>query len=161
VAISAGPQRARLVGAAIHSPTAATAAILALAVLAIVVLIRTAQGRDSGQWADVGERINYWFAHLMRPDAPGSCCGEADAYWADEVKIGDGQVWAVVTDDRPDEPLGRPHVPRGAMVYVPPEKMKSDKGNPTGHIVIFLGSGWDGANFHNFETICYVANTGT
>jgi hypothetical protein len=137
------------------------AIIIVLATLVIVVLMRAAQGRDLGQWTDVGEQISYWYAHLMRPDAPGSCCGEADAYWADEVNISDGQVWAVVTDDRPDAPLERPHVPRGAMVYVPPEKMKSDKGNPTGHVVIFLGSQWDGTNFHNFEAVCYVTNTGT
>ena len=161
MAISVLPQRARGAGAAIHRLTATTVAILAMAVLAIVVLVRTAQGRDSGQWVDVGERISGWYAHLMRPDAPGSCCGEADAYWADEVKISDGQVWAVVTDDRPDEPLGRPHIPRGAMIYVPPEKMKSDKGNPTGHVIVFLGSQWDGASFHNFEAVCYVPNTGT
>jgi hypothetical protein len=137
------------------------AAVTALAAWVVVVLSLAAQAHDNGQWANVDERISRWFADLKRPDVPGSCCGEADAYWADEVVVAGGQVWAVITDDRPDEPLERPHVPHGAMIYVPPEKMKWDKGNPTGHVIIFLGSVWDGANFHNLETICYVANTGT
>jgi len=161
VANSFAPGGARSVSTARQSLTATTAVVFALAMLVAVVIVRAAQGRDRGQWGDIEQRIGYWYAHLMRPDAPGSCCGEADAYWADEVKISDGQVWAVVTDDRPDEPLGRPHIPRGAMIYVPPEKMKSDKGNPTGHVIVFLGSQWDGASFHNFEAVCYVPNTGT
>jgi hypothetical protein len=33
-----------------------------------------------------------------------SCCGEADAYWADEIHVRDGKTFATITDDRPDEP---------------------------------------------------------
>jgi len=135
-------------------------AVITLTSWVIVILISAAEARDNGQWANVEERISSWYAHLMRPDSPGSCCGEADAYWADEVVVNSGQVWAVITDERPDEPLERSHVPQGAMIYVPPEKMKWDKGNPTGHVIIFLGSRWDGTNFHEFETVCYVVNTG-
>ena len=29
---------------------------------------------------------NEWYQSLMQPDVPtSSCCGEADAYWADEI----------------------------------------------------------------------------
>ena len=46
------------------------------------------------------------------------------------------------------------------MIYVPLEKMKWDRGNPTGHVIIFLGSQWDGANFYILVAVCYVLNAG-
>jgi len=38
---------------------------------------------------------------------------EADAYWADEIHVRDGKTYATINDDRPDEPLGRPHIDNG------------------------------------------------
>ena len=97
--------------------------------------------------------ISWWFQGLMRPDHPLSpCCGEADAYWADGVEMTDGQIIAIITDTRLDEPLGRDHVPVGTRIVVPPEKSKWDRGNPTGHIVIFLNN--------NRDVLCYVTGTG-
>ncbi len=44
-----------------------------------------------------------WYQSLMQPDAPtSSCCGEADAYWADEIHVRNGKTYAKITDDRPD-----------------------------------------------------------
>lgn len=107
--------------------------------------------RDLGQWDD--SYISQWFRTLMMPDNPTvPCCGESDAYWADEVETGpNGELIAVITDDRDDAPLKRPHVAVGTKIVVPPNKIKWNKGNPTGHIVIFLsyGSVW-----------CYVQNGG-
>lgn len=63
--------------------------------------------------------ISSWFKSLMQPDHPNySCCGEADAYWADGVEVKDGQTITIITDTRPDEPLGRPHVPVGTRIVV-------------------------------------------
>jgi hypothetical protein len=88
----------------------------------------------------------------MQPDQPRvSCCGEADAYWADSVEVKDGEVIAIITDTRPDEPLRREHLPIGTRIVVPPNKMKWDDGNPTGHIIIFLRNG---------AVFCYVTGTG-
>ena len=43
-----------------------------------------APARDMGQWANVDPVQRQWFNGLMQPDNPNlSCCGEADAYWAD------------------------------------------------------------------------------
>jgi hypothetical protein len=68
--------------------------------------------RDNGQWENSNPMISRWFRELKRPDYPQSpCCGEADAYWADGVEIKDGQVIAIITDTRPDEPLRRMHIP--------------------------------------------------
>jgi hypothetical protein len=79
--------------------------------------------RNSGKLSDV-------------PNA--SCCGEADAYWADGVHVGDGKTYVTITDDRPDEPLGRPHLDVGTEIEIPNKKLKWDKGNPTGHGIVFL-----------------------
>ncbi|ABD88449.1 hypothetical protein RPC_2901 [Rhodopseudomonas palustris BisB18] len=76
----------------------------------------------------------------MQPDFPAvSCCGEADAYWADSHEIADGQYVAIITNPRPDAPLRRPHLEIGTKIVVPNHKLKSDSGNPTGHGIIFLG----------------------
>lgn len=105
--------------------------------------------RDSGQWENTNPKIHQWYQELMRPDSPGSpCCTEADAYWADEFFVKDGKMYARITDDRPDGPLGRPHIDNGSVFEVPPEKLKYSDGNPTGHGVLFVStSGW---------TWCYV-----
>jgi hypothetical protein len=80
-----------------------------------------------------------WYQSLMQPDVPkASCCGEADAYWADEVHVRDGKTYAKITDDRPDEPRGRPHIAVGTEIEIPNNKIKWDRGNPTGHGVVFL-----------------------
>jgi len=98
--------------------------------------------RDLGQWEAVDPKIREWYQALMQPDVPNaSCCGEADAYWADEVHVRDGKTYAVITDDRPDEPRGRPHVDIGTEIEIPNNKLKWDKSNPTGHGIVFLSRG--------------------
>jgi len=53
--------------------------------------------RDLGQWEAVDPKIREWYQPLMQPDVPNaSCCGEADAYWADEVHVRDGKTYAVI-----------------------------------------------------------------
>ena len=53
-----------------------------------------------------------------------------------------------ITDDRPDEPRGRPHVDIGTEIEIPNNKLKWDKSNPTGHGVVFLT--------RNGYVLCYV-----
>ena len=135
--------------------------LMGIAVLLIVVAVMitfalgaAAFGRDLGQWEGGDPAIRDWFQHLERPDVPGVfCCGEADAYWADEIHIRDGRTYATITDDRSDAPLGRPHVDVGTVVEIPAEKLKWDKSNPTGHHIVFLAAGrvvW-----------CFVQTTGS
>jgi hypothetical protein len=112
-----------------------------------------AKARDVGQWEGSDVITRSWFKSLMQPDNPNmSCCGEADAYWADKVEVKDGKVFAIITDTRDDVPLGRAHVPPGTRIEVPPHKMKWDRGNPTGHVVIFLGP--------SLDVYCFVMNGG-
>ena len=105
----------------------------------LTCLITDAKAGDLGQWEAVDPGM---VPGLMQPDVPNaSCCGEADAYWADEVHVRDGKTYAVITDDRPDEPRGRPHVDIGTEIEIPNNKLKWDKSNPTGHGIVFLSRG--------------------
>jgi len=137
----------------------ATALLIAFAIGCAILIYflalppRHSYARDLGQWEQQDPLIRAWFEHLKQPDHPQvSCCSFADAYYADTVETKDGQLIAVITDDRPDEPLGRPHVPVGTRIVVPPNKIKWDKGNPTGHIVIFLS--------YDQQVLCYVQDGG-
>jgi hypothetical protein len=122
-------------------------------VIALAFLCTTAIARDLGQWENQGTNLRQWFQTLMQPDAPHlSCCGEADAYWADTFEVRDGHYVAIITDDRPDGPLRRPHRDLGEKIVVPDNKMKWDAGNPTGHGVIFIGIGG--------QVYCYVTPGG-
>lgn len=117
--------------------------VILLASLALFASV-AASARDLGQWGDSSKATREWYARQMQPDAPAaSCCGEADAYWADTfTQDGDSYV-AVITDDRADEPLHRPHLDIGTRIKVPNAKVKlgiTDP-NPTGHGVIFISSG--------------------
>ena len=76
-------------------------------VLSLSVMATVCVARDLGQWADdpaLAAYIKQWFATLMQPDNPNiSCCGEADAYWADSFEASpDGEYIVTITDDRPN-----------------------------------------------------------
>lgn len=121
--------------------------------MAIAIFAPHAKARDVGQWEASDPITRSWYKSLMQPDNPHmSCCGESDAYWADKVEVIDGKVFATITDTRDDKPLGRPHVPPGTRLEVPPNKLKWDRGNPTGHVVIFLGP--------SLSVYCFVMNGG-
>lgn len=108
----------------------------------VVVLIAQALAHDEGQWGNQDPAVREWYQSLMQPDVPtSSCCGEADAYWADEVHVRGGKTFATITDDRPDAPLRRPHIDIGTEIEIPPNKLKWDRSNPTGHALVFVSRG--------------------
>jgi hypothetical protein len=129
-------------------------------VLAFVLLSWSyAYPHDAGQWGDVDPTVREWYQKLMQPDVPNSsCCGEADAYWCDTVLAstegGKMHMSCRITDDRPDGPLGRPHVEVGTEIEIPANKLKWDHGNPTGHAIVFLGGG------RAEYVLCFVQSTG-
>lgn len=97
--------------------------------------------------------LDSWYATLMQPDAPAvSCCGESDGYWCDDYYARDGKAYCKITDDRDDRPLKRPHIPVGTEIEIPNHKLKYDRGNPTGHSVVFV-------NQSNY-VFCFVQNGG-
>jgi hypothetical protein len=82
----------------------------------------------------------------MQPDNPSmSCCGEADAFEADGFEVEGEHYVAIITD-------GQSTIANGTRVQVPNQKMKWDKGNPTGHGIIFMGP--------TRQIYCYVAPGG-
>lgn len=112
-----------------------------LGVVFAVAFVWGAGAKDSGQWGDSG--IAQWFRSLMQPDNPAvSCCGEADAYWADSFEMSkDGEYVAIITDERPDEPLNRRHIDVGTRIVIPNYKIKWNQSNPTGHGILFTTTG--------------------
>ena len=125
----------------VNRDTAIRFLLVFLALLIIAIYAASlAVARDVGQWQNSDQRIAEWYRTLMQPDNPSiPCCGEADAYWADEYHVNArGELIVTVTDDRPDEPLKRPHISAGTMFVVPANKLKWDRGNPTGHSVLFV-----------------------
>lgn len=109
------------------------------AVLLMIALMFSVHARDLGQWEAQDSDMRAWYQGLMQPDVPAmSCCGEADAYWCDDYYSRGDKAFCKVTDDRPDEPRGRPHIDIGTEFEVPPNKLKWDRSNPTGHGVVFL-----------------------
>ena len=125
-------------------------AMLGLLCVAIALaVLNPAHSRDRGQWNGGDAALRDWHQALMRPDAPASsCCGEADAYFCDDYRMEGGRSVCTITDDRPDGPRGRPHVDVGTVIEIPSHKLKWDRGNPTGHGVIFMN--WQRVVF------CYV-----
>jgi hypothetical protein len=98
-------------------------------------------GGTPNTWSEADPAIRAWYQSLTQPDDPTmSRCGEADAFEAE----GDHYI-AIVTN-------GKGVIPNGTRIAVPNAKMKVDKGNPTGHGIIFLGV--DGKVF------CYVTPSG-
>lgn len=113
--------------------------ILGVAAAILAMSFRYASARDLGQWENSDANIRSWYQALMQPDNPAvSCCGEADAYWADSFEVDGDKYVAIITDTRPDEPLRRKHIDVGTKIVVPNHKLKYDQSNPTGHGIIFL-----------------------
>lgn len=110
------------------------------------LVVMPAVARDNGQWGGSPIEVREWFQGLMQPDDPyKSCCGEADAFEADTFEVEGDHYIAVVTD-------GKGVIPSGTRIPVPNQKMKWDRGNPTGHGIIFIGSAG--------QVYCYVAPGG-
>jgi hypothetical protein len=123
--------------------------MLRIIIVTVLLASSAAAARDLGQWENQSENSRGWFQKLMQPDNPVvSCCGEADAYWADSYEVDADRYVAIITDERPDEPLGRRHLEPGERIVVPNSKIKWDQGNPTGHGIIFVGIGG--------QIYCYV-----
>ena len=100
-----------------------------------------------------------WYARQTRPDVPGnaSCCGEADAYYADDVHVVGENVYAIITDER--EVPNRPYIQPGTRILVPPEKNKDTRNDPngTGHTIIFVR--WY-SDYNGGYVYCYLPNGG-
>jgi len=133
----------------LDSPRGANIAMAAILAIALSVLAPVAAARNSGRWQDAPHHD--WYSRVMRPDTPGSCCGEADAYEADKFEVyGDHYVAIITKGDGfvPDnEEWTKPAIPNGTRFVVPNEKIQRLPPNPTGHGIIFIAP--------SGEVICY------
>ncbi len=123
--------------------------------LAVLLLLTTTAmaHEDKPHWEALSPTVREWMKGLMRPDAPqNSCCGEADHYWCDRYFAKGSKAYCEITDTRDDKQFGRPHVPPGTIIEIPKEKLKYDRGNPTGHNVIFLS--------RERYVFCFIQGTG-
>lgn len=123
----------------------------------ILFAIATAlSARDLGQWETSDPEIRKWYESLRQPDNPTiSCCGEADAYYADSYEVSGGQYVAIITDERTVP--GRVPRPVGTRVLIPQHKLKFDQGNPTGHGIVFIMPGSSNEAPHVY---CFLAPGG-
>jgi hypothetical protein len=126
--------------------------ISAIFAICIVLLFAFhAFARDNG-WESTPPKVRQWFQSLMQPDNPSvSCCGEADAYEADDYEVNGDHYIAIITDMRSDEFYNgsfRPHINPGTKIEIPNAKMKWDSGNPSGHGYVFIGT--------NGVLYCYI-----
>ncbi len=116
-----------------------------------------AVARDIGQWDEATPiEVRQWYARQMVKENPHvSCCGEADAYWADKHVVKDGVVFVIITDNRPDGPLRRPHIEVGTLIEVPANRFNDSRRdpNPTGHNVVFI-------NHQRNLVLCFVDSSG-
>ena len=110
---------------------------VALAALIFLALTGTVKSHD-----DEHHEYDSWYESLKIPGSNTSCCGTADAYGCDDVFTRDGKNYCRITDDRLIN--RRPPLPLGTEFEIPDGRMmqgKETNGNPTGHNIIFLGSG--------------------
>jgi hypothetical protein len=109
-----------------------------------------------------GQRLQLcqeWVATVKQPDTRISCCGDGDAFVADDFEVGPhGEYYAIVTGDYPQEqsdvPGARRPIIRGSRILIPPNKLNralEDGGNPSGHGVVFIGA--------TGEVLCYFGPT--
>lgn len=111
--------------------------------LAVLIFVSAYEGPDESDW----------YRSLKMPDAPvTSCCGAADAYYADKVEPcapsdpSNCVLIAIVTDTRPDErilqdgtKLHRTPQPVGTRVPIPMSKIRRNpENNPTDHNIVFF-----------------------
>jgi hypothetical protein len=116
----------------LKNPWLAFAVVCMLALIFFLYSIPVSRAHDHEH-----PELNEWYATLMQPDVPtASCCGEADAYYCDTIHVKDGKTFCTITDDRVVP--GRPQVDVGTVIEIPNHKLKWDRGNPTGHAVVFL-----------------------
>lgn len=115
-------------------------------------------GAEQGKYA--APDLQEYYTTLKQPDGGSSCCGDADAYYADKVDTDpDGTLVAIITDTRPDE-LTRPdgskvyrvHIDVGTRIRVPANKLRKHAvPNPTDHTIIFLSINEGGAWVYCYE----------
>jgi hypothetical protein len=123
---------------------------IALAILIVALFGWTlAQAQTRYAAPDLSE----YYASLKQPDNPSvSCCGWADAYFAEQTDSCGPQdevdcaLVAIITDTRPNtlvlpdgRKIERPPIPVGTRISIPPNKLRRPAiFNPTDRNIVFV-----------------------
>jgi len=103
------------------------------------------------------EICHQWVSTVLRPDTRTSCCGEGDAYIADDFDLVNGQLYAIISLDYPniiyqDDSDATPPlaIHKGTRILIPSNKLNTlpEDANRSPHGVVFLNPG-DGS------VLCY------
>ena len=95
-----------------------------------------------------------WISTVKQPDTRVSCCGDGDAYIADDFETKDGKFYAIITGEYPANADISYQIRKGTKILIPPNKLNraaEDGGNPSGHGVVFLSASGD--------VLCYFGPT--
>ncbi len=96
-----------------------------------------------------------WISTVRQPDTRVSCCGDGDAYIADDFETKDGKFYAIITGEYPaGQEVSESSIKKGTKILIPPNKLNhasEDGGNPSGHGVVFLSPSGD--------VLCYFGPT--
>lgn len=136
--------------------------------LALVTFSSAGISRPNEQWAQADPARQEFFRKAWRPDygPQNSCCGEADAYEADEFDVDpDGVLVAIITEgDTPTcwsnddgNQTCKPKIATGTRIRVPREKLlpppPTEPRNTTGHGIIWISS-------NGRDVFCYALPAG-
>lgn len=136
--------------------------LLSLALCAVAA--QSAQSRDGWEGRTLvcdpsvisdGARLSIcqqWISTVKQPDTRVSCCGDGDAFIADDFETKDGKFYAIITADYSTN-AGDP-MKKGTKILIPANKLNhaaQDGGNPSGHGVVFLSA--------SGEVLCYFGPT--
>lgn len=110
------------------------------------------------------ERCHAWVSSVLRPDTRTSCCGDGDAYIADDFEVVGDQLFAIISIEYPapepdgitlddgTTPVSTFTVHKGQKILIPPEKIGHalEDANRSSHGVVFLIPG-------TITVLCYFA----
>jgi len=95
-----------------------------------------------------------WISTVKQPDTRVSCCGDGDAFIADDFETRNGKFYAIITGDYPANSNVGESIRKGTKILIPENKLNhaaQDGGNPSGHGVVFLSA--------SGEVLCYFGPT--
>ena len=95
-----------------------------------------------------------WISTVKQPDTRVSCCGDGDAFIADDFETRNGKFYAIITGDYPANSNAGESIRKGTKILIPENKLNhaaQDGGNPSGHGVVFLSA--------SGEVLCYFGPT--
>lgn len=143
----------------IPSPPIAPGFYLAALVAAFVGCLSPtpSYARPSQRWAQASPERQEFFKGAVMPalppsQRPQSCCDATDAYETDEFDTKDGQLYAILTCNDPENcPADRddgdggtfPSLPNGTRVLIPSDRIlpPHQPENRTGHGWVFISQG--------------------